>query len=42
MSKQRTKIIEKELIAKALHPSRISKWLNYHLENGKDISDFEY
>jgi hypothetical protein len=42
MSKTRTKIIKQELITKALHPSRISKWLDYHLENGKDISDFEY
>ena len=42
MSKQRTKIIESQLIAKALHPSIISKWLDYHLENGKDIYDFVY
>jgi hypothetical protein len=42
MSKQRTQIIEHELIAKALHPSRVSKWLDYHIANGKDISEFEY
>jgi len=42
MSKVRTKIIEKELIIKALHPSRISKWLDYHLANGENIYDFEY
>ena len=42
MSRQRVKLIESELISKALHPSRISKWLDYHIENGKDISDFEY
>jgi hypothetical protein len=42
MSKQRTQLIERELIAKALHPSRVSKWLDYHLENGYDIYDFDY
>ena len=42
MSKVRTKIIEKDLIIKALHPSRISKWLDYHLTNGGNIYDFEY
>ena len=41
MSKQRTKIIEHELISKALQPSRINKWLDYHLENGEDICNFE-
>ena len=42
MSKERTKIIEKELMIKALHPSRVSKWLDYYIENGGDICDFEY
>ena len=37
-----TKIIEYELMTKALHPSRISKWLEYHIENGGDICNFEY
>ena len=42
MSKERTKIIEQELMTKALHPSTVSKWLDYHIENGGDICDFEY
>ena len=31
-----------ELITKALHPDRISNWLDYHIEQGHDINDFEY
>ena len=42
MSKERTKLIEQELLSKALHPSRISKYLDYYLENGGDFCDFEY
>ena len=42
MSKERTKIIEHELMSKALHPSKVSKWLDYHIKNGGDICDFEY
>ena len=42
ISKERTKIIEHELISNALHPSKVSKWLSYHIENGGDICDFEY
>jgi hypothetical protein len=42
MSRQRTNIIAQELMTKALHPSRVSKWLDYHLKNGYDITDFEY
>ena len=42
MSKEKTKIIEQELISKALHPSRISKWLEYHIENGGTTWNFEY
>ena len=42
MSKHRTKIIEPELLAKALHPSRVSKWLEYHIDQGYDICNFEY
>ena len=42
MSKERTKIIEQELISKALHPYRINKWLDYHIENGGDICNFEF
>ena len=42
MSKERTKIIEYELMIKALHPSKVSKWLDYHIKNGGDIWDFEY
>ena len=39
---KKMKIIETELLEKALHPSRISNWLDQHLINGKDICDFEY
>jgi len=42
MSKERTKIIEKELMIKALHPSRISNYLDYYIANGGDICEFEY
>jgi len=42
MSKERTKIIEYELMIKALHPSKVNKWLEYHIKNGGDICDFEY
>ncbi len=42
MSKIRIRVIEKELLEKSLHPSRISKWLDYHIQQGKDICDFEY
>ena len=41
MSILRSKIIYTELISKALHPTRISKWLDYHLEQGYDITSFE-
>jgi len=27
---------------KALHPSRVSKWLDYHIENGGTTWNFEY
>ena len=33
MSQQRTKIIKSELIEKALHPDRISGWLDYNSLN---------
>ncbi len=42
MSKERTRLIYTELISKALHPLRIDKWLQYHIENGGDITDFDY
>jgi hypothetical protein len=42
MSKDRTKIIFEELMSKALHPTRISKWLDYHIEQGMDISTFDF
>ena len=35
MSKTRTKIIKSELIEKALHPDRISGWLDYNSLNSK-------
>jgi hypothetical protein len=42
MNIKRSKTIYIELISKAFHPSRVSKWLDYHLDNGGDISTFEY
>ncbi len=41
MSKARTKLLQDELMEKAFHPSRVSKWLDYHCENGGDVVDFE-
>jgi len=41
-SEERTTLIYHELLAKALHPDRVSKWLDYHLDNGGDICDFEF
>jgi len=41
MSKSRTILLQDELMAKAFHPSRVSKWLDYHCENGGDVADFE-
>jgi hypothetical protein len=41
MSKTRTKLLQDELMAKAFHPSRVAKWLDYHCENGGDVADFE-
>jgi hypothetical protein len=41
MSIRRSKIIYLELISKALHPTRVSKCLDYHLEQGYDITSFE-
>jgi hypothetical protein len=35
MSQQRTKIIKSELVEKALHPDRISGWLDYNSLNSK-------
>jgi len=42
MSKERTKSIEQELLAKALHPIRVGKWLDAHLLAGKPLYEFEY
>jgi hypothetical protein len=41
MSKVRTKLLYTELMEKALHPSRVRKWLDYHCENGGEVDDFE-
>ncbi len=41
MSKQRSKIIYEELIAKAFHPSRVEKWSEHHYNNGGDLSNFD-
>lgn len=40
-SKTRSKMIYSELLEKAFHPSRVSKWLDYHCENGGSPEDFE-
>jgi hypothetical protein len=42
MSKERMRIIEQELFAKALHPSRVSQWLDAFLATGGNIWDFIY
>jgi hypothetical protein len=42
MSKERTKIIEQELIAKALHPVRVGLWLDAYLLQGNPLHEFEY
>ncbi len=41
LSKKRSKIIYSELTEKAFHPSRVSKWLDYHCDNGGTPDDFE-
>ena len=41
MSKVRTRLIYNGIIAKAFHPSRVSKLLDEHTRNGGDICDFE-
>jgi hypothetical protein len=41
LSKERSKIIYNELLEKAFHPSRVSRWLDYHCENGGTPEDFE-
>ena len=40
MSKVRIKLLYTEIMEKALHPSRVRKWLDYHCENGGDVDDF--
>ena len=42
MSIERSSIIYQELISKALHGSRVSKWLDYFLEQGNMIEDFDW
>jgi hypothetical protein len=41
MSKDRTKIIFEELMSKALHPTRVFKWLDYRIEQGYDVENVE-
>ena len=41
MSKVRSKLLYIELMEKALHPSRVGKWLDYHCENGGEVDEFE-
>jgi hypothetical protein len=40
MSNFNTNIIYSELLAKALHPSKIEKWLDYYIANGGNLYDF--
>jgi hypothetical protein len=40
MSKVRVNHFYTELMEKALHPSRVKKWLDYHCENGGEIDGF--
>ncbi len=42
MAKKRSKILYYELIEKAFAPSRISKFLDYHLSQGYDINEFSF
>lgn len=42
MSIVRTKIIYDELLAKAMHPSRYGKALEYHIANGGGLDDFTF
>ena len=41
-SKERTELIYDELLSVALHPDKVVKWLNFHLDNGGDLCDFIY
>ena len=41
-SKERTELIYDELLSVALHPDRVSKWLDNHLDNGGYLDDFEF
>lgn len=42
MSKERSQLIYSELIAKAFHPTRVDKWLEYYLANGGCYEDFDW
>ena len=42
MSKKRTNIIYYELMEKALHPSRVGKWIEYYEENGGTAENFDW
>ena len=41
MSKARAKKIYYELNPIVMHPSNVQKWLDYHIENGGSVEDFE-
>jgi len=41
MSKVRSNLLYDELIRKAFHPSRVAKLLDYHCDNGGNVTDFE-
>ena len=42
MTKIRTKIIYQELISIVFHPDKVKVMLDYHLDNGGTIEDFDY
>ena len=41
-SKERTELIYNELLSVELHPNKVSKLLDFHLDNGGDLCDFVY
>ncbi len=41
MAKKRNKLLYSEIITKAMHPNSYGKFLDYHLEQGNNIHDFD-
>ena len=42
MAKKRSALIYSELIEKALHPKRVSEWLDCHIKEGGSMEDFDF